>query len=135
MANYNQHRNINTLLHCMNVSYTVYRVCLKLKIEPDEIVRAAFLHDFFLYDWHKEKNIIKHAFKHPRVALRNIEKNHLFFSKKQKEMILSHMFPLAPVPKSIGGWILNLTDKYCTCREVLGFSKNLYLQFTKILRG
>lgn len=133
MANYNQHRRINTLLHCMNVSYTVYKICLKLKLEPYEIVRAAFLHDFYLYDWHRESNIIKHAFNHPKVAVRNIEKYNLPLSKKSKEMILSHMFPLSPIPRSMGAWILTIADKYCTCIELFGYSENLYSRFTKIL--
>lgn len=120
MVNYNHHRNINTLMHGINVSYATYKICLKLRIEPNEIVKAALLHDFFLYDWHREKNLLKHAFDHPRIAVRNIEKNNLSFSKEQKEMILSHMFPFGPCPHSMGGWILTFADKYCTCMEIIG---------------
>lgn len=32
MANFNQHGNVDTLLHCMNVSYTVYPGCVRLSV-------------------------------------------------------------------------------------------------------
>lgn len=123
MANYNQHGKVNTLMHGLNVSYTVYKICLRLKLEPYDMVRAAFLHDFYLYDWHKEKSVIKHALHHPKEAVKNIEKYHLPVNERQKEMILCHMFPLSPVPRSAGGWILTRSDKYCTCMESFGCSK------------
>ncbi len=135
MANFNQHSNVDTLLHSMHVSYTVYQICHCLKIKPDDIVRAAFLHDFCLYDWHKEKFMLKHAFNHPKAAIRNIEKYHLPINEYQKRMILCHMFPLAPIPNSVGGWILTFADKYCTCKEIFGFAGNIYSKFTKILKG
>ena len=41
MANFNQHSNVDTLLHSMHVSYTVYQICHCLKIKPDDIVRKS----------------------------------------------------------------------------------------------
>ena len=134
MVNFNQHGNVDTLLHCMNVSYTVYQICKRLKIKSDDIVRAAFLHDFCLYDWHKERFLLKHALYHPKAAIINIEKYHIPISEKQKQMILCHMFPLASYPNSVGGWILTFADKYCTCMEIFGTTGNLYTKFTKILK-
>lgn len=133
MMYYNQHGRMNTLLHCMNVSYTSYKICQCLNIDPYDVVRAAILHDFYLYDWHKAKSIWQHALLHSSKVVRNIEKYHLPLNKKQKKMILSHMFPLAPIPSSLGGWILTLADKYCTCIEVFDFSGKIYSRFREVL--
>ena len=49
---------------------------IHLRAHADEasLVKGAFLHDFYLYDWHNCSNITHwHGFKHPRIARYNAE--------------------------------------------------------------
>ena len=39
-------------------------------------------------------------------------------TEKEKEAILSHMFPLGPLPKTQEAWIITGADKLCACVEV-----------------
>ena len=77
------------------------------------------MHDYFLYDWHSNPSVSWHGYRHPRIALENAEKD-VFLNKKEKNMILRHMFPLTPVPPvHKEGWIICLADKLCSVRETV----------------
>lgn len=131
MTGYRHHGDITTHYHSMHVAYATYIFTEKLKLnEPKarEITRASLLHDLYLYEWYTEKHEQNHIFYHPKQAAINAEKYIGNITKMQKEMIERHMFPLAKPPKSLGGWMLTLTDKYCTAREISGLSSD----FTKI---
>lgn len=58
-----------------------------------------------------------HAFAHGARAARRADR---FFplDERQRSAIVSHMFPLAPVPKNAEAWILTLADKVVASREV-----------------
>lgn len=123
MKQYYHHGKISTHFHCVYVSYTVYKVCCRLQLSAYETTRAALLHDFYLYDWHITKHDEKHAWYHPKAAVKNIEKYIGPLSDVQRNMILCHMWPLHPAaPKSIGGFVLTFADKHCADMELLGFS-------------
>ncbi|MGN0528355.1 MAG: HD domain-containing protein [Eubacterium sp.] len=124
MKKYNHHGKISTHFHSVYVAYTVMKICDSLNIDSDDIVRAALLHDFYLYDWHTDKHSEKHAWYHPKASVRNIEEYLFPLSDMQRDMILCHMWPLHPAPpKYTGGWILTLADKHCANEDVLGTSK------------
>ncbi|MGN0526687.1 MAG: HD domain-containing protein [Acutalibacteraceae bacterium] len=136
MKNYNHHGTINTHFHSVYVAYTVMKICNILGTDKiEEVVRAALLHDFYLYDWHIVKHDELHAWYHPKESVRNIEKYNIIpLSTMQKEMIMHHMFPLASPPFSLGGWILIIADKHCANCEFLGFSsrfEELYLEISE----
>ncbi|SFI60698.1 uncharacterized protein SAMN04487775_10388 [Treponema bryantii] len=91
--------------------------CLRLPVNYNILVRAALLHDYFLYDWHLPHGKL-HGFFHPRVALENARKDFLL-SIREENTILRHMFPLTPIPpKFLEGWIVCICDKICAIREV-----------------
>ena len=58
-----------------------------------------------------------HAFAHGERAARRADR---FFplDERQRSAIVSHMFPLAPVPRNSEAWILTLADKVVASREV-----------------
>lgn len=88
-----------------------------LRVNYNLLVRAALLHDYFLYDWHLPHGKL-HGFFHPKIALLNAKKDFLL-SKREENTILRHMFPLTPIPpKFLEGWIVCLCDKICAIREV-----------------
>ena len=51
MKKYNQHYDCDCYSHCLDVAYTSYLICKKLKLDYRSAARAGMLHDFFLYDW------------------------------------------------------------------------------------
>lgn len=120
MKKYNQHFNTDCYSHCLDVSYTSYKIAKKLHLDYKSIARAGMLHDLFLYDWHY-KNDRKgfHAFTHGKCALNNASK--LFdLNNKEKDMIKKHMWPVTLMPpKSIEGFLLTFVDKHCATKEIL----------------
>ena len=121
MEQYTQHKGNPTLRHCHNVAVTSFRMAQRLgwRIDETAMARGALLHDFHLYT--REKKDWKHLFRHPRLALRNAEE--LFsLSKKEKNIITSHMWPLTvlSVPRSKEALLVMLADKYCALREMRG---------------
>ena len=55
MREYIQHGSVTTYQHCKNVALVSFWLNRRLRLHADETSLAvgAFLHDFYLYDWHK----------------------------------------------------------------------------------
>lgn len=130
------HHSSNRYDHCRRVAYYSYLITKKLKLDYEETTRAALLHDFFLVD---NKDItFREKFgtliNHPKYALKYSEK---FFnlSEKQKDIIATHMFPVAPtrVPKYLESWIVNLVDDYVAIKEEIYDKKKKAIRFTNFL--
>ena len=115
MKNYHHHKMITCHFHSVYVSYMTFLLCSRLGCKTREAVRAALLHDFYLYDWHITKHDTLHAWYHPKMAVLNAEKYIGELSDLQKDMIHSHMWPLHFMPpKSREGMVLTFSDKLCT---------------------
>ena len=136
MADYHHHKEVTTHFHSVFVSYSVLKVCEALKHKrTEEIVRAALLHDFYLYEWYTEKHEEYHIWYHPKESVKNIKKHFGSLSKMQENMILSHMFPTCvELPKSSGAWILTLCDKRCATADYLKTSKRFIPIYNEINR-
>lgn len=123
-----QHGSTTVMSHCINVAYTAYYISHKLniKVDEEELIRGALLHDYFLYDWHEKslENSV-HGFTHPLKALNQAKKD-FELSAIERDMILNHMFPLTlNPPRSKEGKLLCLADKLCATKETLQrFNKN-----------
>jgi uncharacterized protein len=123
MLDYYQHGETRCLAHTIGVVYCALYIARKLHIRVNkrELIRGGILHDYFLYDWHekrKGKNI--HGFTHPSCALKNAEKD-FQLTKRERDIIKKHMFPLTIVPPSCReSWLICLADKICACRESIG---------------
>lgn len=127
MKNYRQHYDTNCYEHCKHVAYYTYILCKKYNLDYKSGVRAAMLHDLFLYDWRKksEKCPRLHGFRHPRISLNNANK--LFeLNAKEQDMILKHMWPLTvKLPKYKESYIVTLADKMATYSETKEHYKNI----------
>ena len=57
MKKYIQHGDVSTYEHCLNVAcYSLYLArSWRWNVNEEELVIGAFLHDFYLYDWHLRK--------------------------------------------------------------------------------
>lgn len=124
-----QHGCTSTMEHSIDVSYTTYLVCKKLGLNYKSAARAALLHDFYLYDWHrptKETGAFLHGFTHPYRAAKNA-KEYFNITNKEASMIKTHMFPLTPIPPlSREGWVLTMADKSTSINEIIANMKNVH---------
>ena len=117
-----QHGIVTVYDHSLKVA----RCCLKLvdmfniNVDKSSLVRGALLHDYFLYDWHNKDDGSHrlHGFSHAKTALKNAEKEYKL-NRKERNMILSHMFPLNLVlPKYKESIVLTIADKLCATAEI-----------------
>ena len=119
-----QHKGGTTFSHCVNVAKTAYQLAKKWHWEIDirTLVRGIMLHDYYLYDTETMPySDYRHSLAHPKLAASNAEK-HFTLSKKERNMILSHMWPIpgAPLPRCKEAWLLCIADKICAQKEMHG---------------
>ena len=138
MRQYPHHKTVSTFWHSVYVSYLTYRFCGGLHLQQQEAARAALLHDFYLYNWYVEKHGEYHVWYHPKTAVKNAESYFGPLTEKQKNMILSHMWPLfVEPPKSKEAYVLTLADKIAAIRDLVGLSgtfTNMYAQIERELK-
>jgi uncharacterized protein len=114
---YRQHRQTTRFMHSLNVSYLSWYLARKLGLDESAAARAGLLHDFCLYDFsEKLPDGQIQAFYHPKVAEKNSRERFSLY-EKESDAILSHMFPLGPMPRSREAWIISCVDKFCACTE------------------
>ena len=130
MKTFIQHGHISTYEHVINVVCMSCRVDRRFHARSDKrsLIRGAFLHDFYLYDWHDPtSNEGLHGFRHPVRALANAEA--LFeLNPKERNVIVSHMWPLTitRIPKCREAAIVCLSDKLCALYETILKDKKLF---------
>jgi uncharacterized protein len=129
MKAYTQHGTVSTYDHCLSVAGLSYRLSRRLHIRVDErcLIAGAFLHDFYLYDWHvpSDENPGLHGFTHPAVAA-DIARRYFRANARTCGVIASHMWPLTltHMPRCRESVIVSLADKYCASREfILAFRR------------
>lgn len=126
-----QHGDMSVYEHSINVAERALRInrFLHIKCNERELVRGALLHDYFLYDWHKdgkEKGNIHpklHGFYHPGTALRNASRD-FALTERERDIIKKHMWPLTIVPPLCReAWVVTMADKYCSTMETFGLHR------------
>ncbi|NLM63260.1 MAG: phosphohydrolase [Mollicutes bacterium] len=112
------HHGCNRFDHSLKVSYYSYKVSKFLGLDYYETARAALIHDFFFTKNDRNaKEFILSNFTHPKEAVNNSMK-YFSISEKEKNIILSHMFPLVLyLPKYSESWIVNMVDKLVATQE------------------
>ena len=116
-----QHGAVTVYEHSVSVANACARVAhalpLRLKVRP--LVRAALLHDYFLYDWHdRTTSKPHHATRHGSYARANAERD-FGITEHEGDIIQSHMFPLEGFPATREAWVLTLVDKGISLKETL----------------
>ena len=119
MKQYRQHFNVSCFDHCLYVSYNLYLLCKKHKLDYVSAARAGLVHDLFLYDWRKRQEGRKglHAYTHARTAYENA-KTIFNLNKKEKDIILKHMWPVTlRIPRYRETFLMTYVDKYFAYSE------------------
>ena len=116
-----QHHNQTRLDHCIKVSYNSYKLAKKLKLDYEDVARAALLHDFYLEQVNEQEKIkdkiLLFTTKHPEQALINSLK-YFDLSDKEQDIIRSHMFPVdIKIPKYLESWLVSAVDKVVSVKE------------------
>lgn len=123
MRRYIQHGAITTYDHAERVTALCFLLNRRWHLGADEraLVLGAFMHDFYLYDWHvNDKSHRLHGYHHPDTSCENAIR-YFHVDAQVQQMIRSHMWPLTitHVPGSREAWILCLADKYISLSETL----------------
>ena len=126
-----QHRTSNTYRHvCLVAKYCVeYVIKHNLHYDAFSLIRGAFLHDFFFYDWRKDKTNKKgHLTKHPDRALKNASAMFLL-TPTEEDIIKNHMWPInfTHFPKTKEGRLVMMMDKKATLNEFFSKKKKLII--------
>lgn len=121
---YIQHGVTSTYEHSKRVAVTALRIMdllgLERKTNIDDVVKAALLHDYFLYDWHMDEPWHRmHGFTHGATALANARRDFPeLMDWTIEDSVLRHMYPLTKTPpKFIEGWLITAADKTCAWAE------------------
>lgn len=130
MKTFIQHGHITTYEHVMNVVCMSYLLNEKVHLHADRrsLVMGAFLHDFYLYDWHdRSAHKRLHGFRHPVDALKNA-KERFTLNRKEENIIVSHMWPLTltRLPRCREAVIVCLSDKICAAYETVFKNKSMF---------
>ncbi len=127
------HHGISRFGHSYRVAEGVYKLTKKLHFNYKEATRAALLHDFYFNYQLEENGEVKNLVEHPSMALLNASK-YYELSDMQKNMIVSHMFPLSKeLPKYKESICITIVDKvvavYEQQRYKVGMKLGVYLLF------
>lgn len=96
-----QHGAVTTYEHSIAVACLSVKIADRLHlwhhVNLRSLVRAALLHDYFLYDWHEKDNGSHrlHGFRHPYTAERNARAD-FELDDIVSNSIRTHMFPSHP---------------------------------------
>lgn len=127
LKNYKQYGKTSVWEHSRNVAYRSFMLAKRLEkryniqFNYDDLIVGAYLHDFFLYDWHEKNKAHRwHGFSHPKTAAKNAKK--MFdISESEQKIIESHMWPLTitKLPKSKEALLVCMVDKYSAIIETV----------------
>ena len=123
MKDVSMHRGSNCYLHSFQVAKLAIKRALrrKHKLDLESILIASVLHDYYLYDWRKDKSLLKkHGSRHPYIACNNAKRD-FNINDKVASIILSHMWPInfKRFPKTVEARIVNNADTHVAFKEAM----------------
>ena len=131
------HRGSNCYLHSFRVAKKAVHLALKKSkpVDVKAILTAAVLHDYYLYDWRKDRSKRKHhGQRHPYIAAEHAVED--FHVNELVQMIIkSHMWPMnfKEFPKTKEAKILSICDKSIATREALCCKKHKQKKMAKYM--
>ena len=122
MKEIQMHRGSNCFIHSFRVAKLAIKRALRHKKGDLYIILVgSILHDYYLYDWRKDKSLLKkHGSRHPYIACQNAKRD-FNINNKVADIILSHMWPInfKCFPKTIEARIVNNADTFVAFMEAM----------------
>ena len=120
MKQWRHHFTTTCYQHSLFVSYVAFRLARCFGWDCRAAARAGLLHDLYLYDpADRNAHPGNQCLDHPEFALRNAQALCPDLTDKEKNAIVSHMFPLAVhLPRCREALVVNMADKICAILEV-----------------
>ena len=116
------HRGSNCYIHSFKVAkLAIKRALTKKSADLKILLYAAIFHDYYLYDWRKDRSKIKHHGKnHPYLAASQAKRD-FDIPLESMEIIKAHMWPLnfKEFPRTREAKILTISDKRIATKEAL----------------
>lgn len=124
MRQWIHHPGVTCFEHSVFVSYIAFRLARRWRKDYRMAARMGLLHDLYLYDpADRSAHPGNQCFDHPVAACRNAEAL-MELSDKERNIILSHMWPLATtMPHSAEAVVVGLADKFCATVEVVQLTR------------
>ena len=129
------HFGSNCYVHSFKVAKLSIKKALKKKsANLENILVGAILHDYYLYDWRKDKEKKKNHGKHPFVAVENATRD-FHINEEVKRIIACHMYPMNKEykPTTIEEKIVAKCDTKVATIEFLSSSKHKRRVYQKTL--
>ena len=130
LRSFEHHGPANTVYdHSLAVTRAAYRIACALHLSEEEtasVVRAALLHDFFMYNWNDPASMRPlHGFTHAREALCNAQKQ-FELNEIERDVIKKHMFPLnIALPRYRETALVSAADKISAVMELVHSARAL----------
>lgn len=130
MKRWRHHFSITCWEHSVFVSYVAFRLARRWGWDERAAARAGLLHDLYLYDpSDPSAHPGNQCLDHPEFALRNAMALCPDLSERERNAIISHMFPLAVhLPRCREALVVNLADKLCASIEVAHLYRTRFVQ-------
>lgn len=121
------HFGSNCYLHSFKVAKKAIKHALHFrKVNLETVLLSAILHDYYLYDWRKNKELKKkHGSRHPLIASIHARRD-FGINKDVQKSIRSHMWPIGftHFPNNKEAMILSYSDKDIAIKEFLTSTKH-----------
>lgn len=111
------HHGTNRLEHLTRVSYLSYKIARKMGLDYRSAAIAGLLHDYYTCDeGHGFWKYLKFQYEHPQIAAENAY-NDFGVSKKEQNIIATHMCPFTRPSIYLEGWVVSFADKVIATYE------------------
>lgn len=118
---FTQHGKVSTYDHSVSVAKMSLKLArmLRLRVDSEQLVRGALLHDYYLYDWHNHGDKL-HGYHHPDIAADKAGRD-FALTQREQEIIRTHMWPLTlrRIPSSKEAALVCTADKLCSTLETI----------------
>ena len=122
MKDISMHRGSNCYIHSFKVAKKAIKKSLNRKdVNLEVVLLGAILHDYYLYDWRKDRSKRKgHGKNHPKIASANASRD-FDIPPEVKEVIETHMWPFnfKQYPHSREAKLVANADNYVATVEAL----------------
>ena len=113
------HHGLTRYTHSIKVAKGTYMISKLLKLDYVSATRGALLHDYFNEEEYLDSKGLEKPRIHPFLALNNANFEYEL-NLKEKNIIISHMFPLGKIkPEYLESWIVSTVDKIVALDEYI----------------